>query len=352
MTGPVAAPAHEPTPCRLPADWRSVLRAAKLDPRAVLAGAAIAPGRLRAQRERLSIPEYFRFWEALARHSGDPLVGLHLGAAAEPSQREPLFVAMRASANAGEALALVSKYKRQLCPESLVMQRTGAGAVRLCFRWPDARQPPQVLVDLEFAFLLALCRRGTACPALRPLAVELRGSAPALVAPRRAFFASPVRVQAADDAIVFSAETLAVPFRRADAAMQRRLVRGFDAAGERHAGSVAARVRALLAERMPCGRPSLASVAQALALSVRSLQRELAREGTSFRALVDAVRNTSACGYLRETAFSAEEIAFLVGFEDPASFYRSFRDWNGVTPARFRQRVGVVSRGAADRAQT
>jgi AraC-like DNA-binding protein len=33
---------------------------------------------------------------------------------------------------------------------------------------------------------------------------------------------------------------------------------------------------------------------------------------------------------------SSAEIAFLLGFSDPKSFVRAFRDWTGFTPAQHR----------------
>jgi AraC-like DNA-binding protein len=33
---------------------------------------------------------------------------------------------------------------------------------------------------------------------------------------------------------------------------------------------------------------------------------------------------------------SAAEIAFLLGYEDPKSFYRAFHAWTGQTPQRVR----------------
>jgi AraC-like DNA-binding protein len=53
--------------------------------------------------------------------------------------------------------------------------------------------------------------------------------------------------------------------------------------------------------------------------------------------LLDQVRNGHARGYLRGTGFSDPEIAYLLGFRDPNSFYRAFRAWNGVTPSEFRR---------------
>ncbi|MFL5804347.1 MAG: helix-turn-helix domain-containing protein [Roseiflexaceae bacterium] len=38
------------------------------------------------------------------------------------------------------------------------------------------------------------------------------------------------------------------------------------------------------------------------------------------------------------TSFSDNEFAFLLGFENPSSFYRAFRSWNDVPPGEFRRR--------------
>jgi AraC-like DNA-binding protein len=73
-------------------------------------------------------------------------------------------------------------------------------------------------------------------------------------------------------------------------------------------------------------------------MSGRSLQRLLREHGTSFRELLDQVRHEHARGYLGATSFSDAEVAFLLGFGDPASFYRAFRAWTGMSPGRFRQR--------------
>jgi AraC-like DNA-binding protein len=40
--------------------------------------------------------------------------------------------------------------------------------------------------------------------------------------------------------------------------------------------------------------------------------------------------------YLVNPAVEITEAAFLVGYEDPNSFYRAFRSWEGTTPAEWR----------------
>lgn len=67
-------------------------------------------------------------------------------------------------------------------------------------------------------------------------------------------------------------------------------------------------------------------------MSKRTLQRRLEQEGDNFRNLVNACREHTARHYLLNTRLSGYEIAFLLGFEDPNSFYRAFMAWTGQTP--------------------
>ena len=60
-------------------------------------------------------------------------------------------------------------------------------------------------------------------------------------------------------------------------------------------------------------------------MSTRAMQRVLNDHGTTFRRLLDEVRNEHARGYLASTSFSDGEVSFLLGFDDPNSFYRGFR---------------------------
>jgi len=48
------------------------------------------------------------------------------------------------------------------------------------------------------------------------------------------------------------------------------------------------------------------------------------------------VRASLARHYLERTSLSMQEIAFLLGFAQPTSFFRAFRDWTGFTPAAIR----------------
>lgn len=101
--------------------------------------------------------------------------------------------------------------------------------------------------------------------------------------------------------------------------------------------STAARVRSALLELLPSGQSGIAAVAHRLSVSKRTLQRRLEQEGGNYRNLVNAVREELARHYLTQTELSAGEIGFLLGFEDPNSFFRAFHDWTGNTPDALRK---------------
>ncbi|MEL6180654.1 MAG: helix-turn-helix domain-containing protein, partial [Myxococcota bacterium] len=72
-------------------------------------------------------------------------------------------------------------------------------------------------------------------------------------------------------------------------------------------------------------------------LSKRTLQRRLRSEGPTFQEVLNTTREELARHYLLNTVFSGTEIAFLLGFKDPNSFFRAFHGWTGHSPEKLRQ---------------
>lgn len=101
------------------------------------------------------------------------------------------------------------------------------------------------------------------------------------------------------------------------------------------------RGRAALLELLPSGSASLAAVSRKLAVSTRILQRRLRDEEHSFQVVLDSTREELARQYLGNSTMSGAEISFLLGFEDPNSFFRAYRAWTGSTPES--ARAGGVS---------
>ena len=100
-------------------------------------------------------------------------------------------------------------------------------------------------------------------------------------------------------------------------------------------GPVSRLVLVQLAHRIAGATPSLKEVATELAMSERTVQRELRMENTSFRQLIEDTRKEIAIQHLAQPGASATEIAFLLGFSEPSAFTRAFRRWTGSAPTQF-----------------
>lgn len=326
--------------CKVPVGLVPALHDAGLSHVEVLAAAGLPSGLLDVPGQRVSVADYFALWSAIRTTSGDPSIGIVIASSVKPDLTEPLFLAVLSASDVASAIEVVSAYKRILTPQSVeVRSDEAAGEVVVSYAWHDAEhEPPQVLVDAELAFIVEMCRRGTRNRDLSPRAVRVRATALEAGAEHARYFGCPLELHAEHDAIVFAAQDFAKRFSTHNPQMLDVLLPYLKAHTPAPPRSAVARVRSVIADRLRGQRPTLHVVGKELAMSGRALQRVLSEHGTSFRQLLDEVRNQHAQGYLSATSFSDGEVAFLLGFEDPNSFYRAFRAWNGKSPSEFRQR--------------
>ena len=329
--------------CKVPVGLAAALQECGVTPADVLAAARLPSRLLELSGTFIAQHEYFALWHAIGAVSGDPGIGIRLVRVMKVELTEPLFLAMLSAADVSEAFGIVSRYKRLLEPQDLEIRVDDASQeVELTFAWPSSDQPlPQVLVDAELAFIVEFSRRGTRHEDLAPRSLRLRAPEIDRRAGHDAFFRCPIRVGSSSNSILFSAADTSRPFLTHNPQLLAALVPYLQARTPSPPHSPVARIRAVIAERVRGCRPEARAVAKEVAMSTRAMQRLLLEHGTSFRRLLDEVRNEHARGYLRSTSYSDGEVSFLLGFEDPTSFYRAFRGWTGMSPHEFRRQAHV-----------
>lgn len=96
-------------------------------------------------------------------------------------------------------------------------------------------------------------------------------------------------------------------------------------------------VRRAIQDRLTGQRPSMEVISEALHMSTCTLQRRLQESGSSFQRILDEARHQMARYYLSNSVLELNEAAYLLGFEDPNSFGRAFRNWEGVPPSDWRE---------------
>ena len=275
----------------------------------------------------------------------DSAFGLHLALQTDPRDAGIFFYVASGAINLGEALSLFARYFR-IVNEAVRLQLT--------------RAPAGISVEAEFVGLPRHEVRQNAEFGVAMILKALREVAGRNVRPDRVAFAHPrnsdlreferfygcsvefgraANEGVSSDLLKFSDDTLAIPLITADAKLLEALQPFCDmAAKERStsAGTLRAAVENEVEKLLPHGKANVRAVAKALALSVRSLSRRLADEGTTYGEVADQLRQSLAFQYLKEPGMSLSQIAWLLGYEGATSFNHAFKRWTGLSPSAAR----------------
>jgi AraC-like DNA-binding protein len=81
--------------------------------------------------------------------------------------------------------------------------------------------------------------------------------------------------------------------------------------------------------------PALPDIAAELDMHPRTLRRQLAAEGTSFRALVNETRSALAVDLLCNVGLTVEQVSKRLGYTDPSTFSHAFKRWYGTAPSAY-----------------
>src|SRR5262245_54626870 len=121
----------------------------------------------------LTTEELFALFNAIQEVSGDPAIGLKLGSEERIERYDPIAIAALYTRTFRDSLDRMARYKRLTCPEEIrIVQHGRECAVQ--FVWLLAGQAePAALIDLCFAWVVAIGRRGVG-RVINPDRVEFR----------------------------------------------------------------------------------------------------------------------------------------------------------------------------------
>ncbi len=308
-----------------------------------IAAAGIDAGVLGDPDARIPMERVVAFVTAAVEQTGDDHLGLHMAERAELSSFDAPFYAMHSSATLGAAYERLARYQRLFHDTSRLELRVGDVHATLRHRLPGGVHPARQGAEFVIA---SWVRTGRAVTGVdwAPLEVRFAHAAPADASDHARFFRAPLRFATGENSFALAVELLALPCTRADATLAALLDRY---AAERISrspgtGGLADRARSLLESELGSGEVRATQLAKRLGMSVRSLNRVLAAEGTTYQSLLDGVRLELAARRLTDPRSSVWEVAFQLGFSDLSAFYRAFRRWTGTTPAEFRARARVT----------
>ncbi|MFJ7850029.1 helix-turn-helix domain-containing protein [Peribacillus sp. NPDC097206] len=281
--------------------------------------------------------QYLAIWQAYSDIMDDTAKGIiKLATVFEPAQYPPSVLATYHARDYRDALKRMARYK-QLCPPEILRINEEDEHCTIELDWLNTEQSgPPLLVGITLAFLLELGRRGTGQP-LMASSVEFTqpmGDVQAL----EAYFGCPIQIGANGNRLTLHRRDLDRPFVSYNADLLEILTPVLDRSLGEHQRitPITEIVKWIIKRSLTGGRPDIQTIAKEMGMSDRTLQRRLTDEGRSFKHLLAEVRQEQARMYLTDISLDIKEVAFLMGYEDQNSFYRAFRQWEGVTPSHWR----------------
>ena len=281
--------------------------------------------------------QYFALMRGLEELTGDPSLGIRMVREVDTAVHPPSSLAAFYARDYRDGLARLARFKRLCTPEQLQIAEAG-GEASITMHWPFATGPePAISADITFASLIELGRRATG-KAIVPRRVEFARPEPADTAHVN-YFGCAIRTGAPRNLLVLDAADLDRPFPGHNPEMLDMLTPALSAAlGELEAqSSITEQVKVVLKRSLASGQPGLSDVARQLGMSDRTLQRRITQEGSTFRDLLAEARRNLSRHLLTDPAIDIDEVACLLGYQDTTSFYRAFREWEGMPPARWRE---------------
>lgn len=303
-----------------------------------LAKTGILLSQLDDHRQFVTLQQELRFYRNVLELSGDPAIGLKIGEAYVPQRYGILGYALISAHTLRHVMVLAANFG-DLTFTWFGLSYTVLGA--------STRFSLQDRFEIEPAVSALLHDRDSAAAwmdfsevlgrALPLERVALPHDGHGRAKTYQDYFQCPVEFGGTGSHLEFSSAILDQPLPNRDAAasellgQQCQLLLSKMSKQNRLIDSV----RQLLLAR-PGFFPGIEGVAKKLGISVRTLQRKLSEESTSFQDVLDEVRFQLAKDYLSETDIPLQEIGLLLGYNEPSNFTHAFKRWAGCSPSEFR----------------
>lgn len=277
-----------------------------------------------------------------ARQTGDPDVALKLVESIDLRDYGVLGYALSSAPGIREFLEVLSGYVTLSQRGMNVDYQIDQGTLTLKATVTDWRVPVDRLVNdwaasTGLAFMEAWA--GQPCP---PLRIYFTHSEPEDTRYYVERFHCPIHFASDRNTISFRTGDLCKPRPHADTRLFRLLQTELNTMLERAEAESADppfidSVQQAIACQLQAGDMNAETVASALGIGRRKLQRRLEDNGYTFTILCELTREHLSRVYLAESDLPLASVAHQAGYSDLSSFIRAFRNWTGETPEKFRK---------------
>ena len=199
--------------------------------------------------------------------------------------------------------------------------------------------PPIEPIDALMAIVVKMCRISYRND-FNPLRLTLQRKKPICAEEFTRYFRAPIEFSAVENSIYFDKQSFYTSLPTANAELtlaNDHVITEYLAHLDR--SDIIMQVKAKLIELLSSGEVSEETIAVAIHISHRTMQRKHREAGTTYMALLDETRRELASQYVQNSRLSLNEITFLLGFSALSNFSRAFKRWTGVPPSAYRMSI-------------
>ena len=285
---------------------------------------------------RIRTAQMVGLWRAVIDALDDPVLGLNAAQSIDVTRLGLVGYAIFHSRTLHSALGRLARFVRILSEAVQFEVAETADYAVVTWQAHPALAALRHPEELGAALVVTIARQLTGTE-LQPAKVDLPGGKPDAAMQYRRFFGCPVEFDASVTRVFFWRDQVALKTRAADETLVAYLdelaaIKLNPLADKEQ--SVTDAVRRTLWSMLPGGRPDLWRTAEELGISVRTLQRRLGEEGSSFSKVLDELRRELSQELLADRDMSVSEVAFVLGYSEASAFQRAYRRWWGVSPRR------------------
>lgn len=286
---------------------------------------------------------FYAFITDMAGREHLPYLGFQAGQGYGANGVDPRMVRLvRGSPTVYSGLSQASELiNRTISHCQVGIEKSKDGRHAYFYHWPSCDKPGPAREQIAWFGLTVLMGIMRACigPDWYPSEIGV-AAVNAPDDPIRAHFpGARIRLWRSRTYVRMSSWRLGQPIHAAKPSAGKERVVKFDPIEGSAAGALRQLLRTFATEEI-----NLGMAAELINTSKRSLQRLLHSEGTSFSRLLDEIRFELALKYLQEPGVPIAEVAYLLGYRNPANFSRSFQRIAGVSPRSYRKAGAVEPR--------
>lgn len=320
-----------------------VLASLGVTPGEVLRELGLEPGLFDNPDNRISYVARGHLLAHCAQRTACPHFGLLVGQRANLRSFGLIGLLARSAPDAGAALrSLVRHFHVQARGAVLALQVEGGLAVLSYESYqPQAPATDQVgdgALAIAFNILHELCG-----PDWMPIELTFAHRKPLDVAPFQRYFNAPLRFDAEQYAVIFSAAWLGRSLPAVDPDLLRLLQEQVEKLDRQEKVDFAEQLRSVLRHALVAGHTGADQIAALFSVDRRTLNRRLNALGTGFRQIRDEVSFEISRQLLLESTMDIVQVAELLGFSTASAFTRAFRQWSGHTPSAWREQARTTS---------